>query len=82
MSRLDEIRARHARLTSPTGPVEFSDLDDVVDDVAYLLARVEALEAERARVVAQIRAEADANGSPVIRAAYREAADLVERGTP
>jgi hypothetical protein len=54
MTRLDEIRARHARLTSPTGPVEFSDLDDVVEDVAWLLDRVRALEAERTGAVAAV----------------------------
>jgi hypothetical protein len=55
------------------------DGEDWVSEVRDLVADLAAALQEREQAVAELRRRADAHGSPIARAAYREAAELLER---
>lgn len=87
---LERARAAVANTSHATVPVDVDDLNNILAGLSLALDRVAALEAERARVVAELRKLSDGPTglqvgkpiSPATRMAYLLAADLVERGGP
>lgn len=80
LGRVAELEAARSSAVSNVGEMRLT-VNRASLSIAGLNARVEALEAEKTRVVAELRKRADHPGRlEASRAAYRIAADLVERG--